>query len=375
MIVFSTLRRHSRQELTRRLQVNMASRLRRILGWLLVLAVLHVVAMVIFENLAVGDATWLTLTTLTTVGYGDFSATTAAGRAATTVLLYLAGITMMAQLASDYIDFRLKRKQDMLNGRWRWQMKDHVLIIHSPARNPDVYFRRLVDQLRATDTFADRPVQILTDAFPDGLPANLRERGVVHHHGESSDPEALRAVTPEAARAIIILARDEDSRISDSVTLDVLMQLNTLCGEHQPYTVAECVDTDNRVRASQLGADSTLRPIRAYPEMLVRSLVARGSEKVLENLFTHHDDHPMRYPVDLRNALWAEVACKLVAGGMGTLMAYVTADEEVICHPAHNHRFDATALILMVREEYIPGETEVRACIDRPMASLMADSQ
>lgn len=360
---FFRARRQNRSEITQRLHVDMRSRLRWALRWLLGLSGLHVLAMVGFEAMGWGDAVWLTLTTLTTVGYGDLSAATPLGRAATVILLYLAGITLLAQLASDYIDYRLKRKEDMIKGRWRWQMKDHVLIINSPTHNADIYFHRLVAQLRATTLYADTPVQILTDAFPDGLPESLREMAVVHHHGESADMEALKTVTPGQARAIIILARDEYSRVSDSITLDVLLQLKSLCQDSLPYTVAECVNEDNRERAERVGANTTLRPIRAYPEMLVRSLVAPGAEKILENLFTHHDDHAMRYPVQLQDVVWSEVACRLMSTGMGTLMAYVTADEKVITHPAHDHRFSAHALILMVREEFIPSERDIEQCV------------
>lgn len=362
-------RRQSCNRLTQRLDINMRSRLRRAFYWLLGLSGLHTVAMVAFEAMGWGDALWLTLTTLTTVGYGDLSAATPVGRAATVALLYVAGITLLAQLASDYIDYRLKRKESMIKGRWRWQMKDHVLIINSPNNNAAVYFERLVMQLRATGQLGDTPVQILTDAFPEGLPENLREMAVVHHHGEPSDPHALEIVTPAQARAIIVLARDEYSRVSDSITLDVLTQLRGLCQGALPYTVAECVHEDNRHRAEQAGASTTLRPIRAYPEMLVRSLVAPGAEKILENLFTHHDDHAMRYPVKLENAVWADMTCRLMAAGMGTLMAYVTEDGQVNCHPAHDHRFNASALILMVREEFVPNTQDIERCVYPDSAS------
>ncbi|MCD6009131.1 MULTISPECIES: hypothetical protein [Halomonadaceae] len=181
-------------------------------------------------------------------------------------------------------------------------MQDHVLIINSPNNNAAVYFERLVSQLRSTAELHD---------------------------------------TPARAKAIIVLARDEYSRVSDSITLDVLSQLQELCQAGLPYTVAECVHEDSRRRTEMAGASTTPRPIRAYPEMLVRSLVAPGAEKILENLFTHHDDHAMRYPVHLEDAVWSDVTCRLMTAGMGTLMAYVAEDGHITCHPAHDHRFNA----------------------------------
>ncbi|MHB0774594.1 ion channel [Halomonas sp. WWR20] len=372
MLLLRVLRRRQTcNQITQRLDVNIRSRLRRAFYWLMALTGLHTLAMMAFEAMGWSDALWLTLTTMTTVGYGDLSAATPLGRAATVALLYVAGITLLAQVASDYIDYRLKRKESMIKGRWRWNMQDHVLIINSPDHNAAIYFERLVAQLRATEQLEDTPVQILTDTFPDGLPQSLREMGVVHHHAEPSDPQALKAVTPAQAKAIIVLAHDEYSRVSDSITLDVLMQLQGLCQEAMPYTVAECVHEDNRQRTERAGASTTLRPIRAYPEMLVRSLVAPGAEKILENLFTHHDDHAMRYPVRLEDAVWSDVTCRLMEEGMGTLMAYVTEDDQVICHPAHHHRFNAKALILMVREEFVPATRDIERCVHQSKASTL----
>ena len=60
--------------------------------WLTAIVCLHVVAMNQLEGLALHDALWLTLTTATTVGYGDLSPSTLWGRLATVILIYGGGI-------------------------------------------------------------------------------------------------------------------------------------------------------------------------------------------------------------------------------------------------------------------------------------------
>lgn len=368
MLKFRLIRHNWRRPgFTRTPDIDLRRRLVYALCWLLALSALHVLAMMVFEGMGLGDAIWLTTTTLLTVGYGDLSAATFWGRTATILLLYVVGITLLAKLAGDYIDFRLQRKQEMIQGRWRWRMKDHVLIINSPDYNPEVYFKRLIRQLRATDEFAEAPVQILTDDFPDGLPAPLRELGVVHYHGETSDQASLEAATAGNARAILLLAKDEYSRVSDSVTVDVLLQMQRLYGNALPRTVAELVHGENRPRALQAGADATLRPVRGYPEMLVQAVIAPGVEQLLENMFTVDEDHTRRYAVRVDNATWSDVVCKVMTAGLGTLMAYVTDDDEIVCHPPHDHRFSAKALLVLVEavQGRVPSESELQACVEQ----------
>lgn len=348
---------------TSRLHIDMTRRFREAVGWLAAILALHTLAMVVLEGLPLGDAAWLTLTTVTTVGYGDYSAATTAGRVATVVLLYLGGITLLAEIASQYIELRIQRKSQMIAGQWNWDMDNHLLIINSPANQPEAYFNRLLIQLRETDEFRDAPVQIATDAFPDGLPSSLRDLGAVHRHLDATDPDALALATPERARAVIVLARDEYSRVSDSINLDVLLQLGSICGDHLPMTLLECVAADNNARAKRLGAHATIRPVRAYPEILVRALVAPGSEAVLENLFTHADDHARRYEVSVRGVVWADAVCALMQAGLGTLISYVTPDGYVETHPAHDHRFDASAVIVLVRAEAVPTSTQIDSCL------------
>ena len=72
---------------------------------------LHIVAMLYFEGLNFEDAIWLTMTSATTVGYGDISAQTFYGRIATITLLYIAGIAILAQVAAMYFEYRQEIKK------------------------------------------------------------------------------------------------------------------------------------------------------------------------------------------------------------------------------------------------------------------------
>ena len=104
----------------------------RLFVLLLILMIAHVTAMLLFEDFTLRQAIWLTLTTLTTVGYGDYSAQSPWGQAATVVFLYLVGIFLLAQIAGEWIDYRIDRKDRMQKGMWRWKMNDHIVIINTP---------------------------------------------------------------------------------------------------------------------------------------------------------------------------------------------------------------------------------------------------
>jgi voltage-gated potassium channel len=328
--------------------------------WLLIF--IHSMAMVVFEGMSMGDAIWLSITTITTVGYGDYSAATFMGRAATVVLLYIGGIFLLAQLASDYVDYRIARRERIIEGKWDWNMNGHILILNSPAYNAEIYFRRIVGQIRELSEYARTPIQILTTQFEDGLPVSLQEMGVRHYHGSPNHFDDLKHVNVAQARHILVLAQNEYDRAVDSITFDIVHRLNELGVVDRTYV--ECVDDDNRERLYKIGARVVLRPIRSYPEIVVRAMVAPGSEAIIEDFFTHDGDHPQRYAVDLEGVLWYQVVSALAQADFGTAMGYIDpATEHVVPNPAAATRVNSRALIVLVRESAEPSGEQIRECL------------
>jgi voltage-gated potassium channel len=175
----------------RSIVLDLRRRLRFSLVGLLVLIGLHVAAMMALEGLTFGEGVWLTFTTtITTTGYGDFSAKTAAGRSATIVLIYLSGIFLLTQAGSAFFELRTLRRERMRRGEWRWNLQDHIVFINAPEAEPGDYLRRLMDQLQRSHAgFSRVPALVLTENFPDGLRRAWR---TIHRSPTSAAASTIR---------------------------------------------------------------------------------------------------------------------------------------------------------------------------------------
>ena len=327
---------------------------------------LHVVAMMFFEKMALGDATWLTLTTITTVGYGDFAAVSPYGRLSTILLMYMAGILILAQLVGEYVDFRVEKRVQMIKGNWRWKkMNNHILIINTPVENGDTYLAQLIEHIKVTPEFTDLPIQLLTSHYPDGFPASLRDRGVVHRSGIAEHDQDLVHANIHKAKYILILAEQPQDRRSDSVTLDILEHIRNLKRQMKidGYLIAECVFQGNRERFKRMGANAVLRPVRAYPEMLVRAMSAPGTEQILEDLFQYQGTHPQRVDIKFNEIHWRDLACNILYGGFGTPVGYIDKTGQAVTNPSADTLVSGQAVIILVAQDKELNEVDVRECL------------
>lgn len=356
-------RAHAKYWYSRQTLASLRDHLSGLLMGLAALVCLHVMAMVLLEDMSLWDALWLTLTTLTTVGYGDLAARSFYGQLATVLLLYIPGIALLGQFVGEYVDYRINRRERMVQGLWRWDMKDHILILNSPRNDGDRYLLRLVEQINKTPELRELPIQILTPGYPDGLPAKLRSLGVVHHSGTPTSFACLDEVNTTEARYILVVSHDVASINADSQTIDILEHLSSL--QLKAHVVAECVEDENRLRFLRLAANSVIRPIRAYPELLVRALVTPGSEQVMEDLFTHDGVHPVRYDLEVEGLLWGRIVCALIEEGLGTALAYVKHNNQVVTSPVATETVHARSLIIIVNPGSEPGPEQIRDCLGR----------
>jgi len=353
-------RRYS--EYTRHYTPDFSVRLIKLIALLFVLVLIDAAGMMFFEGQSLGDALWMGLTTVTTVGYGDISPSTTGGRIVTIVCLYALGISILAHIITEFIEHRLWVSAEKKYGRWRWNMKDHILIINTPTIDSDNYLRKLLQQIRATPALTEYPVQILTDKFKGTLPKDIAGLGVVHFAGNAENSDNLCAVNVSDARYIIVIASDHADQQSDSLTFDVLDRIQEI--GTKAMILAEAINDDNRKRLQRAGANVVVRPIRAYPGFLVRSLVAPGTEEVLEDFFTHDNAHMRRFDISFQDRCWQDLICQFVTSGTGIPMAYV-ADGEVRCNPEPTQVCSGEAIITLLNDGQTVTEQQVKACLNQ----------
>ena len=196
---------------------------------------------------------------------------------------------------------------------------------------------------------------------------HIRDDDLVHVEGAPTDEDALRMADAPEAAAVIVLAEDPEDAVSDAISADVVARVRAMAAGAPPVVVTECVDDRNRVRLMAAGAAAAVRPLRTYPEMLARALVAPGAERVLEDLFSSEGNELFR--VDLPRPWrgpWAKVAGVLIERGLGTAIAYSPPGGEVRLNPPGTEVIEAGAVYVILREEK---EAEVLA-----LAGMLAET-
>lgn len=265
-----------------------------------------------FEGLSWNDSIWLTMTSLTTVGYGDYSAQTVPGRISTIILIYGLGIYLLAHLVDSYISYHQLKHEKIATGKWNWDMKNHLLIIGAPAQQPEIYFDRLFSQLRDSDKFGQHEVLVLLDTNAQHLLPRIKpildENKAKFMVQNIYSDQSLVASDAGAASHIFLLAKDED-KDSDASSFDLVYRLRKM--NKDTLVISETLQDECGERLKSVGASCVLRPMRAYPEMVVRALVAPGSEAILCNLFSSHGDECQRFDLKKPFTLtWLNVVTK-----------------------------------------------------------------
>ena len=156
------------------------------LGLLLAIAGMSIagntVTFFVFERLddhdvTIFDSLWYSIVSITTIGYGDFSAQSLGARLGTIFFIVIAGLTTFTAAAGILVDWVMDFQYRERAGMGTAHAKDHLLIINFPS---EARVREIVEEFRQDSQHQHDDIVILTDqieSLPVGFPDLFFVRG------------------------------------------------------------------------------------------------------------------------------------------------------------------------------------------------------
>lgn len=312
--------------------------------WLVIgLIVLHTTIIHWVEHIPWFDSLWLTMTTITTVGYGDLSAKTFEGRLATMILMYVGGVFLLAKVASNVFEEFSNRQELKRKGLWSYNMKNHIVIVGHPSEQPLHYLRQLISQIKLDARYSQTPIVIVSNSIQDAFELEELRESCTFVQAPIHSFSRLDAANILDAQAIFFIAPSSADDIFDSQALDIISLLREKgC---KAYIISECVKATNHRRLQTFGANAVLHVLHGFPSIIARALTVKESYKILHNVFGEEQEELVR--LDLQQPItktWKEIVIYCMEHNYGTPLAALTASGEVIVSPSANTSINISAV-------------------------------
>jgi voltage-gated potassium channel len=262
-----------------------------------------------------GDSFWYSIISITTIGYGDLSASTVGARIGTVFFIVLVGLVAFTTTAGMLVDWIFDLRMREQNGMATVQSKDHLLIIHFPN---ETRVRHIVEEFVSDDNHKKVDIVVITDKLQT-LP--FSHPNVSFVRGSPLEQETYQRAQLSRASKAIILSTDYDDPNSDSVVASVASVINHL----SPHVrvVAECLSLSHELLFSNLADVSLVYTIHMANNLLIQETQDPGvtilaqamtSNKVEGTMASTMVDPPVGEPLT-----YQEVAVKLLSKDINLL--------------------------------------------------------
>lgn len=260
------------------------------LGKLVIITILIIIASSIimqkiepetFPNLI--DAIWWTMTTIVTVGYGDISPVSNAGRIFTMLLLYTIGIGGMGLIIGKIFEsFSLYRKLKE-EGKLNFSGKDHYILIGSSREK----MQNVLEEILSAEKKAFIVIMDNADKSP------IEHERVHFISGDPADERILLKANILESKSVSIFTdeRIEHSEYADGKTLLIASRVEYISRRYQKniYTIVEIMKEHNIVLFEYANVDEFILAKESVSRLMAQAAIFPGSSRLFKQLLSNTD--------------------------------------------------------------------------------------
>ncbi len=226
--------------------------------------------------LGFGDALWYAIETITTIGYGDLTPVTGAGRLAS-VLLMLGGVGLVSVFTATFASVLVTQRIREGRGLDQVHEKGHLIVC-----GWNQYAERVLEALVA----AAHERIVLVNELPEEMATDVlsRLRGARLVRGDPTSEITLERANVRQAAAAIVLA-DTSRTGADERTALATLALKSLRPEL--VVTAEALDLKAESHLRRAGADEVVMSGEFNAFLLSSATAAPGIPAVVRPLLTH----------------------------------------------------------------------------------------
>jgi len=213
-------------------------------------------------DLSLGDSFWYSAISITTIGYGDLSATTIGARIGTIVFITLLGLTAFTAWAGMIINWLMELQHKERTGMARLFLKEHILIINYPN---EFRVRDIIDEFTSDPAHQKDEIAIVTDRV-ESLP--FSNPNVYFVRGSPLEMETYDRAAIANAQKAIVLSTGYDDPNSDSIVASAVSVLHRV--NPRIMATVECISPKHAVLFEEMHNVSLVFPLQMANNLLVQ---------------------------------------------------------------------------------------------------------
>lgn len=309
----------------------------------------------IIEGWSLLNSIYYYFTSASTVGYGDMSPQTIAGKTLFVFGIVFYSIFKITIVAEKFIKAKSYKNQLKNLGRLFMEQKEHIVLFFNAetlSHNKYLWLNIFVKEHLKRPKFKGKNIILVNnnESYEENvilaMKKHISHKNVELINADIYEENIMEKLHIEKASQVYILSNDPKKLESDSIVYDTIQRVRG--AGYQGHISCEMIDDKLRKRFEHCEQTSVIRPTRSYPEMIISTAVSPHSEFFIEEVLSHGGDTIEYFSLNNVEIEWCELVYSLSKNDIGTAISYRGTDGSFDNNPNGKEKITATGVMVLV---------------------------